>query len=168
MLEEDSNLDILIDIDEDKWLKWYSQEQWHILVHKIVVKVLESVNFTAKSEVSVLLTNDEEIHHLNKQYRNKDKPTNILSFPSLDENELKNSSYLGWSVMLGDIVLSIETILKEAEIENKTFLNHFYHLIVHGMLHLLGYDHEDEVDADHMQQKEINILQDLNITNPYQ
>jgi probable rRNA maturation factor len=169
MLDEDSNLDVLIDVDDDRWLEWYTPDQWHLLLHKIIQQVLNHLGFAAKAEVSILLTTNAEVHKLNKQFRNKDKPTNVLSFPNLTEDELrsipKNTPY---PIMLGDLALAFETLLNESLDEKKTFLDHFNHLVVHGMLHLLGYDHENDEDAEFMQEKEIMILQTLNINNPYQ
>ena len=169
MIDVESNIDILIDIDDDRWNEWYTPDQWHILIHKIITQVLNNLTIIAKVEVSVLLTNNSEIQTLNKQYRGKDKPTNVLSFPNLNHTEVRqlptNSPY---AIMLGDIALAFETILAEAKEENKAFLHHFYHLVVHGMLHLLGYDHEEDAEAERMQTKEIEILKTLNITDPYQ
>ena len=169
MLDEDSNLDVLIDVDDERWLEWYTPDQWHLLLHKIIQQVLNQVGFAAKTEVSILLTNDGEVHKLNKQFRNIDKPTNVLSFPNLTESELrathKNTPY---PIMLGDLALAFETLLSESLVTKKNFLDHFNHLVVHGMLHLLGYDHETDNDADCMKEKEIVILKNLNVNNPYQ
>ncbi len=169
MLDEDSNLDILIDVDDGRWLEWYTPDQWHLLLHKVIQQVLYQVGFAAKTEVSILLTNNTEVHKLNKQFRNIDKPTNVLSFPNLTEDELrathKNAPY---PIMLGDLALAFETLLSESLIAKKTFLDHFNHLVVHGMLHLLGNDHETDDDAECMQEKEVMILKTLNVNNPYQ
>lgn len=169
MIDDSSNLDILIDIDDERWLEWYTPDQWHNLLHKIVQQVIDNCRIQPKVEVSVLLTNNDEVHTLNLEYRGKNKPTNVLSFPNLSEDELralpKNSPY---PIMLGDLVLAFETLLEESTLEKKPFLDHFNHLIVHGMLHLLGYDHESDDDAESMKEKEITILQTLDINNPYQ
>lgn len=169
MIDTDSNVDVLIDIDDERWNEWYAADQWHILIHKIITQVINNLALKAKIEVSVLLTNNHEIQILNKQYRDKDKPTNVLSFPNLSYDEIRrmptNSPY---AIMLGDLALAFETILTEAQEEKKVFLNHFYHLVVHGMLHLLGYDHETDAEAELMQTKEIEILKTLDITDPYQ
>jgi probable rRNA maturation factor len=106
-------------------------------------------------EVSVMLADDEALRALNRDYRAKDKPTNVLSFPQDDE------------VMLGDIALAFETLKREAEEQDKTFHDHFVHLFVHGMLHLLGYDHEEHDDQKEMEQQEIDILHNLAISDPY-
>lgn len=110
----------------------------------------------SESEVSVVLADDTELQSLNQTYRHKNTPTNVLSFPSEEEGEL------------GDIILSLETILKEAEEREIPPLHHTLHLIIHGFLHLLGYDHEEEHEAQKMENMETNILNRLNICNPYE
>jgi len=110
----------------------------------------------SESEVSVVLADDREVQALNKTFRHKDKPTNVLAFPSDEEGEL------------GDIILAHETIMREAEEAAISPLHHTLHLIIHGFLHLLGYDHEKENDAHHMETMEIQILKALNVANPYE
>jgi|CXWL01.1.fsa_nt_gi probable rRNA maturation factor len=107
-------------------------------------------------EIAVVLTDDAFVKDLNRQYRGKNKPTNVLSFPASPMTS-----------ELGDIVLAIETIEKEAREQKKTFRNHATHLLVHGFLHLLGYDHIEEKQADIMEKMEIKILEKLGVTNPY-
>lgn len=107
-------------------------------------------------EVSILLTNDEEIQELNKTYRGKDKPTNVLSFPQNEEG------------LLGDIAMALETLRREAVEQEKTLQEHFTHLFVHGVLHLSGYDHEHESDQRDMEQQEVKILHEMGISNPYE
>lgn len=169
MTAENSNIDILIDIDDEHWLELHTYDQWHTITHEIITKVISNLEINSKLEISILLTNNKEIAILNKNYRNKDKPTNVLSFPNLSVEEIQNlPNESPYPIMLGDIALAFETILNEAKDENKIFLNHFYHLVVHGMLHLLGYDHENDIDAERMQENEIAILKTLNVTDPYQ
>jgi probable rRNA maturation factor len=110
----------------------------------------------SKKEVSVVFAGDQEIQNLNKTFRHKDKPTNVLSFPSDEKNEL------------GDIILAYETIVREAQESHTSAYNHTLHLIIHGFLHLLGYDHEEKKEAEVMMNMEIQILKDLNINNPYE
>lgn len=110
----------------------------------------------SKQEVSIVFAGDQEVQNFNKTFRHKDKPTNVLSFPSDEENEF------------GDIILAYETIFQEAEEAQITPHDHVLHLIVHGFLHLLGYDHEKEDEAQTMMTMEIHILKDLNISNPYE
>lgn len=169
MIEANSNIDILIDIDYENWLELHSCDEWQLIIHEIITKVINNLEIAPKLEISILLTNDKKIAILNKNYRNKDKPTNVLSFPNLSATEIQDlPNQSPYPIMLGDIVLAFETIVSEAKAENKIFLHHFYHLVVHGTLHLLGYDHENDVDAEKMQEAEITILKTLNVTDPYQ
>lgn len=107
-------------------------------------------------EVSIVLTDDQKMQALNKEFRHQDKPTNVLSFPSEEKEEL------------GDIILAYETVHKEASEAEIFPLHHTLHLIVHGFLHLLGYDHDTEEAAQEMETLEIQILETLNISNPYE
>ncbi len=109
-----------------------------------------------KSEVSIVLTNDKEIHKLNSKYRNIDKPTNVLSFE------------LGDDILLGDIYISLDTVMREAKDAGISVEEHTAHMVVHGMLHLLGYDHIKDKDAIIMETKEIAILKKLGVKNPYE
>lgn len=123
-----------------------------------------------KLEISVVLADDALVRTLNRTYRDKDKPTNVLSFPLLDADEENfpeipdEDERLG----LGDLVLSLETLERESLEQKKIFREHFLHLVVHGTLHLLGYDHErGEKDAQLMEDTEIWILGRLGCKNPY-
>jgi probable rRNA maturation factor len=107
-------------------------------------------------EVALLLTGDAEMQALNRQWRGKDTPTNVLSFPSGEEQG-----------HLGDVVLAYETVEGEAKQQNIAIADHAAHLVVHGMLHLLGYDHEQEDDALKMETLETEILTTLGIADPY-
>jgi probable rRNA maturation factor len=113
-------------------------------------------------EISLLLTSDKEIRDLNKQWRGKDKPTNVLSFPSADMLLPP-----GEVAPLGDLVLAYETVAAEAKDQDKSFENHVAHLIVHGLLHLLGLCHDTDDEADAMEQRERDILARLGIPDPY-
>lgn len=108
-------------------------------------------------ELSIALVNDAQIQTLNRDYRHKDKPTNVLSFP--DE---------GPAPLLGDIVLALETVMREAEEKSTSPVHHVIHLIIHGFLHLQGYDHQTEQTATAMEALEITALAALNIDNPYE
>ena len=114
------------------------------------------------SEVSVVLANNKFVKELNKKYRYKYKTTNVLSFPAMDEYNMENIE------QLGDIIISFETTVEEAKNQNKKFINHFIHLIVHGLLHLLGYDHIEKKQAEEMEELEKDILLEMGINDPYE
>jgi probable rRNA maturation factor len=116
---------------------------------------------TAEAEVSLVFTTDAGIRILNAQYRQQDRPTNVLSFPAA---QLVHGRF---GPLLGDIVLARETIQREAAEQGVTVADHLTHLIVHGFLHLLGYDHEIESEALAMERLEIAILARLGIADPY-
>ncbi len=122
--------------------------------------VLDGIN--RDTEIVIRIVDEQESASLNRQYRHKHGPTNILSFPfempAIEGLELN---------LLGDLVVCAPVLEKEAREQNKHLADHWAHIIVHGVLHLLGYDHIDETEAELMESKEIAILQTLNITNPY-
>lgn len=116
----------------------------------------------AESELSLVFTDDAQIRTLNAGYRGKDKPTNVLSFPAFPA---KRGAPL--PPMLGDVVLASETIRREAALEGKPLDHHIAHLIIHGFLHLIGYDHETDAEADEMESLERRALALLAIPDPY-
>ena len=129
------------------------------------IKATGAAKFIKDAEVSVLLCNNDFIQNLNSQYREKDSPTNVLSFPN---QELEYGKYYkSMDFMLGDIIMAYEIIRDEAKEQNKTLHDHVAHLAVHGCLHLLGYDHIEEKDAKVMEKLEVQILKDMGIKNPY-
>ena len=115
-------------------------------------------------ELSVVLSGDEAVRAMNRDCRNKDKPTNVLSFATLDGDVFIHQET---PFHLGDIILAFETLKKEAEEQDKRIEDHFTHLLVHGTLHLLGYDHMKINEAEEMESLEIHILKSLGIENPY-
>jgi probable rRNA maturation factor len=115
-----------------------------------------------ESELGVVFTDDARIRELNAGWRCKDQATNVLSFPAFPETK---SGPL--PPLLGDIVLAAETVASEAALEGKRMENHISHLVVHGLLHLVGYDHEDEAEAEAMEALERRILARLAIPDPY-
>ena len=120
------------------------------------------------AEVSVKLTGDDEVHELNAHYRGKDRPTNVLSFPMVQNDLLDTMSNSDdGEVLLGDIVLAHGVCATEAAAKGIAIETHATHLIVHGMLHLLGYDHEGDVDGDAMEAIERAALATLGIDDPY-
>lgn len=118
-------------------------------------------------EISVLLTTDDEVRQLNAQWRSKDKATNVLSFPLADLSDLEGVSRPGPEILLGDIVLAEQTCAREAADKGIALDQHAAHLIVHGTLHLLGYDHDGDEDADDMESREVRALARLGIADPY-
>lgn len=118
--------------------------------------------------VSLLLADDAEVHVLNREWRGKDKPTNVLSFPMLERDELLDLAFDGPPELLGDIALALETCAREADEKGVALEAHAVHLIVHGLLHLAGLDHElSEDDARAMEALEIKALALLGIADPY-
>lgn len=113
------------------------------------------------AELSLLLTDDKRIRAVNREWRGFDKPTNVLSFPAVPPERVASSP------VLGDIVLALETLTREAEAEGKNLGDHLSHLVIHGLLHLLGEDHETEAEAQRMEAMETAALARLGIADPY-
>jgi|SaaInlV_120m_DNA_2_1039728.scaffolds.fasta_scaffold14000_2 probable rRNA maturation factor len=114
-----------------------------------------------ESELLIRIVDKAEIQDLNKTYRDKDQPTNVLSFPSDLPIEIDEA-------ILGDVVICTDVVADEARAQNKTFDHHLIHMAIHGTLHLLGYDHIDEKEALIMEGLEIKILEKIEIANPYE
>lgn len=113
-----------------------------------------------ESELLLRFVDKQEIQQLNRDYRHKDKTTNVLSFPSDLPIEIDES-------ILGDVVICIDVVIEEAQVQNKKFEDHLMHMAIHGTLHLLGFDHIKEEEAIEMESLEIKILEKLKIDNPY-
>jgi probable rRNA maturation factor len=147
--------------DEDLILR-----QYRIFMSQVIDRIFELLEIDFSFEISVLLTDSKRMHALNKQFRQKDKPTNVLSFPFEDDEDIDEDEE--GSLYLGDVAFGYDIIEQESKDKGISFLNHFTHLIVHSTLHLLGYDHETEDDAYEMEDLEIEILSTFNIKNPYE
>ena len=132
-----------------------------MLVLDLLSKITEDKNELKKS-ASILLTDDLHMKEINNKWRKLEKATNVLSFPV--NKQIKEEDYF----FIGDIVLSYETILSECKLRKKSFKDHFLHLLVHGFLHLLGYNHDNKRNEKEMEKLEVNYLSKLNIKNPYE
>lgn len=151
-------IDIAVEAGE-----WPAKRSLSTLARKAVAAALAEAGIaTGASELSIVFTDDAHIRTLNAGWRGKDKPTNVLSFPAFPT---KPGGPL--PPMLGDIVLAAETVARESDLEEKPFDHHLMHLMVHGTLHLLGYDHEVEADAELMESLERRALATLAIPDPY-
>ena len=162
-------LEVAIDADPE----WDSSTGWDALVREAADAAISESDFPQLAtterpvELSVRLTGDDAVRALNAQWRGKDVPTNVLSFPQLDAGELESAASPGPELMLGDLVLARGTCEREAEEKQITLEKHAAHLIVHGTLHLLGYDHHDDGSAEEMESREVRALARLGIADPY-
>jgi len=156
-----------LEIDIEDW----PEGDWESLTERAVDAVAQAVPELANTRLvtSMLFTSDEVIQTLNRDWRDKDKPTNVLSFPMLDRSDLVHlDPDEGPPEMLGDIALAYETCAREAEAKGIALVDHAAHLIVHGLLHLAGHDHEtSEADAEKMEALEVKALALMGIANPY-
>ena len=148
-------------VEAPAWEKWPGLEDLALRVMTTAV-VATGVKLAPQAEVSLLLGDDARIREINRQWRNLDKPTNVLSFPAAPPSALARAP------MLGDIAIAFETVTREARDESKSFEDHFAHMALHGFLHLLGYDHETDEEADEMEAMEIRVLGELGISDPYE
>lgn len=155
---------VLIPVSSIESGDWPDEATLEALVISVLRAVEAELGLSPEkpSEVSLLFTDDETIRGINAKWRGKDKPTNVLSFPSL---QLKPGMAPG--PLLGDIVFGYDTVAREAADEGKPFEHHLSHLVTHGLLHLFGYDHETEADAQDMEAMERRILASLAIPDPY-
>jgi probable rRNA maturation factor len=136
-----------------------------VYIKKVIETALRYIDVDQDCEIGIACVDNDESHKLNLEYRQKDKPTNVLSFPS-DIPEEVLPLLDAWP--MGDLVICIPVVLQEAIDQSKTPIEHFTHMLVHGVLHLMGYDHEtSEVDAEEMEALEIKILAKLGFDNPY-
>ncbi len=153
------SIDILVETEG-----WPDEGQLQALAEKAVEAAVGELRLgiSRPTELSLVFTDDASIRELNREWRNKDKPTNVLSFPAFP---ISVGDAPG--PMMGDIIIARETVEREAALEEKPFDHHLIHLIVHGFLHLLGHDHEVAEEAEEMEQYERLILARLAIPDPY-
>ena len=140
---------------------WQAEPDAETLVQRAIEAAARQTSADG-AEVAIVLTDDSGIRSLNRDWRGIDKPTNVLSFPAATA-----PARSGEPRMLGDIAIAYETTRREAGNENKPFADHLSHLAVHGFLHLVGYDHENDADAETMESLERTILAGLGVPDPY-
>ena len=163
---------MMLEIDIEADAEWDSSTDWSRLVRSAAEAAVAESAFPQLAqaeravELSVRLTGDEEVRALNAQWRGKDKPTNVLSFPFAEADELEHTGK-GPELMLGDIVLARGVCEREAAEKAIPFETHASHLLVHGTLHLLGYDHHGDDEAEDMESREVRALARLGIADPY-
>ncbi|KZK87246.1 Endoribonuclease YbeY [Pseudovibrio sp. Ad13] len=152
------HIDLLIEAGD-----WESEELLEAIAEKAIAAAFETSELSVieNTEVSLVFTDDAHIQELNKVWREKDKPTNVLSFPGDDSEEPP------FGPLLGDIIIAKETVKREAIELEIPFEHHLIHLIVHGTLHLFGYDHQIDEEAEEMEAEERLILASLQIPDPY-
>ncbi|MGP7795087.1 rRNA maturation RNase YbeY [Sphingomonas sp. CLY1604] len=165
----------MIHIELTREEPWPDGTDWDALAVRAARAAIERtphgdlLTTAAVVEISVRLTSDEDVHALNRQYRQKDKPTNVLSFPMVQPDLIDTVSQNSddGELLLGDIVLAHGVCVAEARDKGVTVEEHATHLLVHGTLHLLGYDHLDDDEADAMEEIERQALATLGIADPY-
>lgn len=170
-----NNFELNLNLEESGWETALPDSQ--VLSEQILDKTIsyvknhEEVDFLDSNKpitINLALSNDQEIHKLNAKFRNIDKPTNVLSFANIDDDSFAEEILLSKTIELGDIIIALETMQREAQEKNISLHDHFCHLFTHGLLHLLGFDHIEDEEAEYMEDFEIQILKTMNIANPYQ
>ena len=162
-------LDIILDADPE----WDSNTRWDELARSAATAAIAESAFPQLAdgpravEISLRLAGDDEVRLLNAQWRGKDKATNVLSFPMAEGAELADAAADGPELMLGDIIMAHGVCGREAEAKAVPIERHAAHLMVHGTLHLLGYDHQDEAQAADMEAREVRALARIGIADPY-
>jgi len=161
-------------VDDDRWnVEGKKAQNAATGIFALAVDYLRKTNElgflprTMPVSMNLCLSNDEKVHKLNKEFRNMDKPTNVLSFARIDDDAFFDEVENADVAELGDIIISLDTLEREAKIENISFEDHYAHLLLHGILHLCGFDHTEDEEAEYMESVEIAILKKMNIENPY-
>jgi probable rRNA maturation factor len=166
----------MIDVDLTIGLEWGNSGFGQVEVEKAVdvavrlAALPELADPVVPVSVSIKLSDNAEVHALNREWREKDKPTNVLSFPMLDDDELDalvEGTYDAPEIMLGDIILAFGICEAEAAERGIPVAHHATHLVIHGMLHLLGYDHIEDDEAEAMEAMEVKALASMGLHNPY-
>lgn len=172
---EKNNTELNISIEEKGWET--ALPDFQELSNKVMQKTIDfvqnhdEIDFLSLNKtisINLSLSNDENIHKLNLEFRNMDKPTNVLSFANIDDPFFEEQIQTDDIIELGDIMIALETMQREAKEKEISLHDHYCHLFIHGILHLLGFDHIEDDEAEYMEDFEVRILAELNIANPYQ
>ena len=167
-----TNFDIFLDIEDNRWTAAINDiaAVAEDVKATVLQEVEDKVDFLTSDKtfcLNLCLSDDNNVHKLNLEFRNQDKPTNVLSFANIDSDDFDDMLEFDNPIELGDIIIAYETMEREAKEQETSFKNHFCHLWTHGILHILGYDHIEDVDREEMEALEIAILNKLGIENPY-
>lgn len=160
----------MLEVELDQTHDWDGDQDWQALANAAVGQAFVVAEYTPETRLSlsISLSTNDEVQKLNAQWREKDKPTNVLSFPMLEAEELGSlANTRDCEVLLGDIILAHGVCEAEAEEKGIPLPQHVTHLIIHGTLHLLGFDHIDDADAEEMEALEVKALASLGLPNPY-
>lgn len=168
-----NSIKIYTDVEDERWTAAIADIAAVVerVENAVVNCVSDEVDFLSPDKsfsINLCLSNDENVHRLNKEFRNMDKPTNVLSFANVDDDSFEDMLVSEEEVELGDVIVAFETMEREAQELGISFYDHFCHLWTHGMLHILGYDHIEPEDRAEMEQHETEILAALKIADPYQ
>jgi len=158
----DAEPEIGLTVLADGWTE--ALPDWENICRRAAQAALSAFDTKPDTELSIVLADDGRVRELNRDYRNRDQPTNVLSFPADDENA---THIPGRPRMLGDVIVALETTEREARDSGKPLADHLAHLVVHGVLHLLGLNHRTEAEAETMEDKEREILSSLGVKDPY-
>ena len=167
-----TEIKVFTDIEDERWTTAVENitavvEQVKDAVFKRVEGEVDFLALPKTFGVNLCLSNDAAVHKLNLEFRHMDKPTNVLSFANLDDTDFDDVLTREDFVELGDVIVAFETMEREAEEQGVSLHNHFCHLWAHGLLHILGYDHITPEDAAEMETREVDVLAEMGIDNPY-
>ena len=167
-----TKIKIFTDVEEAKWTAAVENiaavvEQVKETVFKRVEGEVDFLALPKTFGVNLCLSNDAAVHKLNLEFRHMDKPTSVLSFANLDDTDFDDVLTREDFVELGDVIVAFETMEREAEEQGVSLHDHFCHLWAHGLLHILGYDHITPEDAAEMETREVDVLAEMGIDNPY-
>ncbi|MER0238806.1 rRNA maturation RNase YbeY [Fulvimarina sp. MAC8] len=156
------SFNLVFAVEDERWVPALGNPE--ALICETLDCAAQALGFSGglETEVSITLSDDDAVREINREWRGQDKPTNVLSFPMVDLEPGERPGPL-----LGDLILAFETCEREAASEAKPFVNHARHLLVHGFLHCLGYDHIEDDEAEEMEALETSILAGLGIPDPY-